>query len=79
MSNSNTFIKTKGYTVKEVAKVLKRSENNISAKLQEAGVKAEGYRNQSKGPKPKIWSGKTLTELIDSGLFGGKEGEDVWF
>ena len=79
MNYSKQFIDNKGYTVKEVAKILERSENNIAAKLMEANIRPEGFRNQTKGPKPKIWSGKTILKLIDTGIFGGKDGEDVWF
>lgn len=79
MNYSKQFITDKGYTVKEVAKILRRSENNVSAKLTEASITPEGFRNQTKGPKPKIWSGKTILKLIDTGIFGGKDGEDVWY
>ena len=68
------------YSVKEIAEVIKKSENYVSRKLKSAGIVPEGYRVTAMGPNSKVWKGATVSSLIKNNLFSNiNVGDVVWY
>jgi len=74
------FEDSKGYTVKEIAELLEKSENYVARKLKDAGVSPQGEKITAMGPNSKVWKGSVVKMLIKKNEFGNMNvGEIIWY
>lgn len=74
------FADSNGYTIKEIAELIEKSENYVARRLKDAGVSPQGEKITAMGPNSKVWKGLVVKKLIKNNQFGNMNvGEIIWY